>query len=302
MKRIWLLSALLLTPSAALSQDQSPARPLIMGIGSVTIDVDNPSSGVAFYVNRLGFGSGGAVCRGAAKGCLGVNGHQRIDLHMPSPPTDGSLLEEVTFETSNIEQLHRYLAANGIAVGEVQDVPKSNRRFSLTDPEGHHIGFIQYLAGDNHSYARTQISSHIIHAGLVVRDLAAEDHFYKDILGFRAYWHGGMKEGEDRWVSIQVPDGTDWIEYMLNVPRDADKRLLGVMNHIALGVHDIYAAHGGLIRNGWKPGEQPKIGRDGKWQLNLYDPDDTRVELMEFTPVQKPCCSEYTGSHPGQHP
>jgi len=298
MKRIWLLSALLLTPSAALSQDQSPARPLIMGIGSVTIDVDNPSSGVAFYVNRLGFGSGGAVCRGAAKGCLGVNGHQRIDLHMPSPPTDGSLLEGVTFETSNIEQLHRYLAANGIAVGEVQDVPKSNRRFSLTDPEGHHIGFIQYLAGDNHSYARTQISSHIIHAGLVVRDLAAEDHFYKDILGFRAYWHGGMKEGEDRWVSIQVPDGTDWIEYMLNVPRDADKRLLGVMNHIALGVHDIYAAHGGLIRNGWKPGEQPKIGRDGKWQLNLYDPDDTRVELMEFTPVQKPCCSEYTGPHP----
>ena len=298
MKRIWLLSALLLTPSAALSQDQSPARPLIMGIGSVTIDVDNPSSGVALYVNRLGFGSGGAVCRGAAKGCLGVNGHQRIDLHMPSPPTDGSLLEEVTFETSNIEQLHRYLAANGIAVGEVQDVPKSNRRFSLTDPEGHHIGFIQYLAGDNHSYARTQISSHIIHAGLVVRDLAAEDHFYKDILGFRAYWHGGMKEGEDRWVSIQVPDGTDWIEYMLNVPRDADKRLLGVMNHIALGVHDIYAAHGGLIRNGWKPGEQPKIGRDGKWQLNLYDPDDTRVELMEFTPVQKPCCSEYTGPHP----
>jgi len=298
MKRIWLLSALLLTPSAALSQDQSPARPLIMGIGSVTIDVDNPSSGVAFYVNRLGFGSGGAVCRGAAKGCLGVNGHQRIDLHMPSPPTDGSLLEEVTFETSNIEQLHRYLAANGIAVGEVQDVPKFNRRFSLTDPEGHHIGFIQYLAGDNHSYARTQISSHIIHAGLVVRDLAAEDHFYKDILGFRAYWHGGMKEGEDRWVSIQVPNGTDWIEYMLNVPRDADKRLLGVMNHIALGVHDIYAAHGGLIRNGWKPGEQPKIGRDGKWQLNLYDPDDTRVELMEFTPVQKPCCSEYTGPHP----
>ena len=44
--------------------------------------------------------------------------------------------------------------------------------------------------------------------------------------------------------------------------------------------------------------EQPKIGRDGKWQLNLYDPDGTRVELMEFTPVEKPCCSEFTGEHP----
>ena len=30
---------------------------------------------------------------------------------------------------------------------------------------------------------------------------------------------------------------------------------------------------------------------DGKWQLNLYDPNLTRAELMEFKPVQKPCCS-----------
>jgi len=32
--------------------------------------------------------------------------------------------------------------------------------------------------------------------------------------------------------------------------------------------------------------------------LNLYDPDATRVELMEFTPVEKPCCSEYSGNQP----
>ena len=41
------------------------------------------------------------------------------------------------------------------------------------------------------------------------------------------------------------------------------------------------------------------MGRDGKWQLNLYDPDDTRIEFMEFTPKEKPCCSEFTGPHPG---
>ncbi|HVH70829.1 MAG TPA: VOC family protein, partial [Candidatus Dormibacteraeota bacterium] len=233
------------------------------------------------------------------KSCLAVNSHQRIDLHIASASVDGNLLEEVTFETSNAEQLHSYLVGNGIAVGEIHDVPKFNRYFSLTDPEGHHIGFIQYLSADDHSDGAAQISSRIIHAGLVVHDRAAEDHFYKDILGFRPYWHGGTKEGEDKWVSMQVPNGTDWIEYMLNVPANADKHLLGVMNHIALGVSDIYAAQGGLTRNGWKPGEQPKIGRDGKWQLNLYDPNGTRVEFMEFNPVQKPCCSEFTGPHPG---
>jgi catechol 2,3-dioxygenase-like lactoylglutathione lyase family enzyme len=142
-------------------------------------------------------------------------------------------------------------------------------------------------------------SVRLIHAGFVVRNRAATDHFYKDILGFRPYWHGGMKDDKDDWVAMQVPDGTDWVEYMLNIPLDADKKLLGVMNHIALGVPDIHAAEKQLIKNGWKPGEKPQIGRDGKWQLNLYDPDDTRVEFMEFKPVQKPCCSEFTGPHPG---
>jgi hypothetical protein len=86
---------------------------------------------------------------------------------------------------------------------------------------------------------------------------------------------------------------------MLNVPADADHHTLGVMNHIALGVTDIKVVEKQLRKNGWKPGEEPQIGRDGKWQLNLYDPDDTRVEFMEFKPTEKPCCSEYTGPHPG---
>jgi catechol 2,3-dioxygenase-like lactoylglutathione lyase family enzyme len=138
----------------------------------------------------------------------------------------------------------------------------------------------------------------IIHAGFVVHDRAAMDKFYKDILGFHVYWHGGMKDDQTDWLDMQIPDGTDWIEYMLNVPANADKHTLGVMNHVALGVPDIHAAAKQLLTNGMKLTEEPQIGRDGKWQLNLYDPDDTRVELMEFTPVEKPCCSDYTGPHP----
>jgi hypothetical protein len=86
---------------------------------------------------------------------------------------------------------------------------------------------------------------------------------------------------------------------MVNVSPDADQRLRGIMNHIAIGTTDIHATQKKLIDNGAKLSEEPKIGRGGKWQLNLYDPDDTRVELMEFTPTQEPCCSEYTGPHPG---
>jgi catechol 2,3-dioxygenase-like lactoylglutathione lyase family enzyme len=141
----------------------------------------------------------------------------------------------------------------------------------------------------------------LIHTGAIVHDRAASDHFYKDILGFRPYWHGGMKDDKDDWVALQVPDGTDWVEYMLNISATADKHTLGVMNHIAIGVKDIHETEQDLLKNGVKLTEEPKVGRDGKWQLNLYDPDDTRVEFMEFTPKEKPCCSEFTGPHPGPH-
>jgi hypothetical protein len=64
------------------------------------------------------------------------------------------------------------------------------------------------------------------------------------------------------------------------------------MNHISLGVQSIQPGYHTILDRGYTPAEPPKIGRDGKWQLNLYDPDLTRVELMEFKPVQTPCCSE----------
>jgi len=88
---------------------------------------------------------------------------------------------------------------------------------------------------------------------------------------------------------MRVPEGTDWLEYMLNVHNPSPKRL-GVMHHFALGVKDIQAPYKIVMERGYKA-EEPKIGRDGKWQLNLYDPNFTRAELMEFQPVEKPCCS-----------
>ncbi len=67
------------------------------------------------------------------------------------------------------------------------------------------------------------------------------------------------------------------------------------MHHLALGVEQIQPAYQIVLQRGYTPPQPPKIGRDGKWQLNLYDPDWTRVEMMEFKPVQKPCCSPMLG-------
>ncbi len=95
-----------------------------------------------------------------------------------------------------------------------------------------------------------QISSRLIHAGFVVKDLAAENRFYVDILGFRLYWQGGFKDDGTDWYELQVPDGPDWIEYMLNIPANADHKELGVQNHFSFGVKDVHTAAAALRSSG----------------------------------------------------
>lgn len=153
-----------------------------------------------------------------------------------------------------------------------------------------------------------EFSSHIIHLGYMVRDDKAENEFYRALLGFRPYWFGGRAETPTDWISQQVPDGTDWIEYMMvrdpenvRIPASVTKASLGTMDHIALGVPSMKTAYetlytGDRLKNRNAGGI--KIARDGKWQFNMYDADDTRVELMEFQPTVKPCCSPFTASHP----
>ncbi|HYL73552.1 MAG TPA: VOC family protein [Bryobacteraceae bacterium] len=129
-----------------------------------------------------------------------------------------------------------------------------------------------------------------MHVGVTVADRAAADQFYKDILGFGEMWHGGRTDDRTDWVDMRVPEGTDWLEYMLNV-RNPTPKTLGVMHHLALGVPNVAVSYKSLLDRGVKISGEPKIGRDGKWQLNLYDPNLTRAELMEPKPVQTPCCA-----------
>ena len=295
-----------ITPSVAaifitlpLTCNGQSVRPRIKGINQVRLLVTDADRSRDFYSGILKIGPGLNRCPKSEPLCFSLSQDQQIELEQASIANDPSLLVEVTFETDNAGQLRSYLESKGAAPGQLSKSSEGSQSFTLRDPEGNHIAFVQYPSSDNWMTTLNQISTRMIHTGFVVHDLAAENKLYKDILGFRAYWHGGMKEGEDNWVDMQVPDGTDWIEYMLKVPDNATHKQLGVMNHIALGVPDIHAAQQQLIKNGWKGIEEPKVGRDGKWQLNLYDPDETRVELMEFKPTKEPCCSLYTGPHPG---
>ncbi len=300
MKRIFGAFVSLVLCAWAAAQNP-PVRPSITGIAYVRIAVSDLETSRSFYSKNLGFGSNHGGCHAIVVPCVDI-GSQHIEFDRPNPADSSSLVTEIAFATTSVLGLQRYLQAHDLKTGEIFRPDGESETLEVIDPGGHRIAFVQRRDPLSTVWSKSEVSSRLIHAGFVVRDRDAEDHVFKDILGFHVYWHGGMKDDETNWVDMQVPEGTDWIEYMLGVSPNANHKTLGVMNHIALGVPDIHAAEAQLRKNGWNGPEQPRIGRDGKWQLNLYDPDDTRVELMEFTPVQKPCCSDYTGPHPGPQP
>jgi|SRR5271170_3122812 len=308
MKKVALLLVCLLLcfPAFGIGKRKPPKRPRILAIAGVTILVSDVEQSRKFYRQLIDPDHGCEYCALGSPQFLFLPSGQRIRLEkVPSPaPTD--LLADISFLTDDLEGFKSFLNYKKVYFDE-RKMKHGGELVALLlqDPEGHHISITDtyHLANSEDLKAGLAPSNppspiRIIHAGFVVNDRPLTDRFYVDLLGFRPYWHGGMKDGEDSWVAMQVPDGTDWVEYMLNISPTADKGTLGVMNHIALGVTDIHAVDKKLIAVGPKPAEEPKIGRDGKWQLNLYDAEHTRTEFMEFTPVEKPCCSEFTGTHP----
>jgi catechol 2,3-dioxygenase-like lactoylglutathione lyase family enzyme len=269
-------------------------RPAITGIAFVRMYSADAAASDAFYGKTLGFEKVMGV-DGIAR--YGVNEAQWLEGEkLPANPPE-TRVAEIAFTTRDVKALQRYLVAHHVAI----ETGKHKDGFAVRDPEGNLIGFVQRDAMKGKLTMSSRATSRrIIHAGFVVHDRAVEDAFYRDLLGFKPYWHGGRTDDSTDYVSLQVPDGTDWVEYMLNSGPHPSAHILGVMNHFSLGVAHMSDATAALARNGCTTTECSKtqMGRDGKVQLNLYDPDLTRVEFMEFVPSGTTCCSSFEGRHP----
>jgi catechol 2,3-dioxygenase-like lactoylglutathione lyase family enzyme len=286
--------------AAFAQQSPAPRRPRILGVAHIGLRTNDLEAARKFYGQQLGYEEAFQLDRpegGLLLVYFKVNDHQYIEVFPGWKGPEQLILSHIAFETDNLQQLRDYLASKDVKVPEkLRTGLDGNVSFMIRDPDGHDIEFVQYMPGSLHSrnfgksMPATRVSERIIHVGNTVSDRAAYDHLYGEILGFREFWHGGMTDDRTDWVDMRVPDGTDWFEYMLNV-KIPSARTLGVMNHMALGVPDVQAGYKTVLSRGLTPAEGPKIGRDGKWQLNLYDPNLTRAELMEPKPVQKPCCS-----------
>lgn len=298
--------ALPISAAAAFGQS-SDSRPAITGVSHLSVYVADMGKAEAFYTHDLGAFKG-ADPENPQGARYYFSPTQFVEtLPLPSGYTSINRLDHVAFVTADAEGLRKYLAAHGVTVPSgVQSGSDGSRWFDVKDPEDNKVQFVQNPASPA-QIPNDPLSHHIIHVGYMVHSRATEDTFYRAILGFRPYWYGGASANVASWVSQQVPDGTDWLEYMLvagpdtkGVPADVTADRLGAMDHFSLGVHDIKPVALELYDGDRIPERTtgPKIGRDGKWQYNLFSPDGTRAEIMEFQAAGKPCCSEFTASSP----
>ncbi|MFN8000839.1 MAG: VOC family protein [Acidobacteriota bacterium] len=296
-KMVQLLLALALCSGLTVSARQEPKRPLILGIAHIAFQVSDLSKAREHYGELLGYDEAFQIRNqdnSLALTYFKVNERQYLEIFPGLPPDKDDRLLHLAFETNDLEGLRQYLLAKGVkAPDKVNQGRDGNLNFTVTDPDNHRIEFVQYRLGSLHTRAKgrfatsRRISDRILHAGLTVKDAAAADKFYKDILGFSEIWRGGRDEQTINWINMRVPDGTDYLEYML-VTENPTRQQLGSLHHVALLVPDMQKALDALRERVGDPTliRSPQVGRNRRWQLNLFDADGSRAELMEPFPIR----------------
>jgi lactoylglutathione lyase len=287
-----LLFATVLCAATTLAAE-APTRPHIVGLSHVALFVHDLNQSRTFYKDFLGFAEPYSVTNkdGAMHlTWIKINDRQTIEL-FPEKEAGSDRLNHVALETDDADAMRRYLASKGLAVPTNTPVGKiRNANYMVKDPDGHDVEIVQYLPEgwtrreQGKFLPDTRISKRMAHAGFLVGELEPALRFYRDILGGKETWRGGGNPNRLSWVNVKVPDGEDYVEFMLysELP-DPDKR--GTKNHISLEVADVEKAKAILkerasICNYTKPLDI-QTGINRKRQLNLWDPDGTRVELME---------------------
>jgi catechol 2,3-dioxygenase-like lactoylglutathione lyase family enzyme len=271
----------------------APARPRILGVAQVALYVHDVATARKFYRDFLGFEEPLALNNpdGSLRAALiKVADRQTIEL-LPETAPATDRLNHFSLETDDVEAMRLYLKSRGIAVpDQVTKGTVTTAFFQVKDPDGHIVEFMQFGPGSwtvkdtGQHLPATRLSPRISHAGILVRHLDAALKFYGDILGCTETWRGSGNGQVLSWVTMKVPDGNDWVEFMLydKMPALAS---LGISHHLCLEVPDLASTAkilaGRTVPAGAVLSDKISVGVNRRRQLRVLDPDGTRVELME---------------------
>jgi catechol 2,3-dioxygenase-like lactoylglutathione lyase family enzyme len=269
-------------------------RPKITGVTHIALYVKNIDQSRAFYENFLGFAEPYSLKKNNSEDLamifVKINDRQLLEVFPESSP-ETERFYHFAVETDDAEAMRQYLGSRGFKVPEKTPTGRTgNFNFTVSDPNGIRCEFVQFtptgFTGRNFGkdMPGTRISNHMSHVGFMVSNLDSALKFYRDILGFKETWRGSSNGTVLSWVNLKVPDGNDYVELML-FDKEPDRARKGTMNHICLVVDDVTVSDRILksrkLPEGCRQPTEMKTGINRKRQINYYDPDGTRVEIME---------------------
>src|SRR5208283_2071309 len=173
MKTLAALSLAVITLTAAAQMPDRPlTRPKITGISHLAVYTSDPAATDHYYREIIG-----AAKLPDPENPQGVryaiNATQFIEV-LPLPPGQGiNRLDHTAYNTDDAETLHRYLGSKAWKVpGKVERGADGSRWFTVSDPEGNKVEFVQPPAQPKLVAAPDAIGHHIIHIGILVHSRA----------------------------------------------------------------------------------------------------------------------------------
>jgi lactoylglutathione lyase len=282
------------TSGGAGSLTAAPADLPIVGIAHVTFKVSDLAKARAYYQGVLGMPEAFEIKDSSGRTSsvfFSVNDDQFIEVTPTLKPGELVRQARVVFESSDLAKLHSLYTDRGLSPGKIGQGPDGNPVFHIVDPEGNNLDFIQYVAGSQQAKVRgkfnasTRVSTHLLHAGLMVKDRANVTSFYVEKLGFA---QGRIPGPRGEYIEMTSSDKNTETKYppLEDSPATHDRFVreqYGAVQHIGLEVSDIRAARDLLQKRGGLTDLQVRahVGNSRHWLVHVFDPDGSRSEMME---------------------
>ena len=218
---IALLAILLSWPLFAQS---TSTRPRILGISHVGFFVSDLPKALDFWHGLLGYDESaehknpdGTIHNVILK----INNHQTLNSSTCSPPQ------------APVPQQHRLHGLERRTDAPLPHLPRRPRgspvgknttgdlTLTIKDPDGNLVEFDEPQPDGLEAKTAgkfvpaTRISDSIYHLGFLVGNSQKSIEFYGDLLGFHEFWRGSSNGTRLSWIDMQVPDGKDYVEFML---------------------------------------------------------------------------------------
>jgi len=291
MRSILIIALMVSLSLATLPVASDTLKPRLLGVAGITVRATDLTRSTIFYRDLLGFSEVSPVDDQNGARLFRINERQFVEVLPGLDPAQDRLVR-VVLQTDRVGLMRSHLSWRGWKVPSAVSVDRRGwRSIQVADQEGRQLEFIEYpknisdSLGKGSNLTLTPISTRLLHAGIIVTAVPPALNFYAGLLGLREFWRGSGRDSKYlSWINMRLPESEDYLELMLyGEEPPGDRR--GSAHHLCLEVPDIEAARARLeanpVRASYTRPIEIRVGVNRRRQLNLFDPDGTRTELME---------------------